>query len=67
MANRKNQNPRRQRSARRDSSIGSLKSDMAATYGIPEESIQVINPNGRAARRDKSVGRLRADYDRGRR
>lgn len=64
MPGKQNTNPKRYRAARGDSSLQSLKEDMAAVYGIPPESIRFINPDGRTARRNKRVAKLREDYRR---
>jgi len=56
--------PKRWRAARGDSSLETLKEDMAAVYGIPLDSIRLVNPDGRTARKDKRVAKLREDHER---
>lgn len=54
--------PKRRRSARHDSSVGTIERDMERVYKLPKGSVHIQNPNGRNARSDKRIGRLRADY-----
>lgn len=62
MSESRTHHPKRFRAARRDCTVARLRREIAATYGLPVQSITIRNPNGRAARSDKSVGRLRDDF-----
>jgi len=48
--------------ARDDATVGSIIKDIAMVYGIPEESVQLLNPSGKPARKEKRIGKLREDY-----
>lgn len=58
----RNEDGRRYRDAREDASVGSIESSIEKTYGLPEGSVVIQNPNGRDARSDKHIGTLRENY-----
>lgn len=63
MSKRREEEPRRQRSARRDASVESIEQHIEQTYELPEGSVQIVNPNGRDARSDQKIEKLRKKYD----
>lgn len=56
------EDPRRYRDARDDAKIGSIERRIERDYGLPANSITIVNPNGDDARSDKTIGSLRKDY-----
>ncbi|XLY88181.1 hypothetical protein ACK8QS_21935 [Ectopseudomonas mendocina] len=55
--------PRRQRDARKDATVGSIEKHIEKAYGLPEGSIQITNVDGSNARSDQKIGTLRKRYD----
>jgi hypothetical protein len=55
--------PRRQRDARKDASVGSIEKHIEKTYGLPAGSIQVNNADGTNARSDQKIGTLKKKYE----
>lgn len=54
--------PRRQRDARDDASVGSIERRIEHDYGLPKNSVTIVNPKGENARSDKTIESLRKDY-----
>jgi hypothetical protein len=61
MAQRKDP-PRRQRAAREDCTIGSLKANIETAFKLPSGSVQINNPDGTCPRSDQCVGTLREKW-----
>lgn len=59
----RNDPPKRQRSARKDADVGSIEKNIEKTYGLPKNSVVIVNKDRRNTRSDKKVGNLRKDYD----
>jgi ribosomal protein L23 len=55
--------PRRQRDARKDASVGSIEKHIEDTYGLPPGSVQITNTDGSNARSDQKIGTLRRRYE----
>jgi hypothetical protein len=53
---------RRKTSLRRDSSVGSGERAIEKAFGLPRESVWLVNPDRRKARSDKRVGTLLDDW-----
>jgi hypothetical protein len=53
---------RRKTSLRRDSSVGSGERAIEKAFGLPRESVWLVNPDKRKARSDKRVGKLLDDW-----
>ncbi len=62
MGNR-NEEGRRYRNARNDSSVGSMEKRIEHDYGMPEGSISIRNSDGSNARSDKKIHSVRNDYN----
>lgn len=56
------EDPRRYRDARGDAKIGTIEKRIERDYGLPANSVTIVNPDGDDARSDKTVGSLRKDY-----
>ncbi len=57
-----NEEGRRYRNARNDSSVGSLEKRIERDYGLPEGSISIRNADRSDARSDKKIGSLKNDF-----
>ena len=53
---------RRKNRLRSDSTIRHAESEIARVFGLPEECVRLVNPNGRKARADKLIRALLDDY-----
>ena len=56
------EDPRRYREARGDAKVGTIEKRIERDYGLPANSVTIVNPDGDDARSDKTVGSLRKDY-----
>lgn len=61
----RNEEPRRVRSARSDAKVESIEKNVERTFGLPAGSVQINNPDGSDARGDKKIKRLRSDFGKG--
>ncbi len=55
MSKKRNEPPRRQRSARSDAGVGSIEEHAADTYGLPPDAVRIVRPDGTDARGDKLI------------
>jgi hypothetical protein len=64
MSSKRNESPKRTRSARADGSIGSLVKEIEDTYDVPKGSIVVVKPGPekRRIRGDATVASLREQW-----
>lgn len=59
----RNDPPRRQRGARKDSSVGQLEEHIEKAYKLPKGAVQINNPGGRNSRSDQKVGNLKDKWN----
>jgi len=51
------------RKVRSDASVKTVKEKIEEEYGLPKDSIAILNTNKKAARSDKKIESLRNEYD----
>jgi hypothetical protein len=57
------ESPARYRAARADASIGSIKRQIEAVFGLPEGSVALCGPDGKALRSNARIATLRRRWD----
>ena len=58
-----NEKPFRYRSARKDAAVGSIKSKIESTFGLPEGSVALLSKDGSKLKANAKIGTLRQRWD----